>query len=139
MDCFKHFIRDGCEIYVGNHLIADLWGITNYGTGEFTKMMFVNACQDSGATVLFSHQHEFGEDCGTTGVIVLAESHLSWHHYTEVNMISIDVFMCGRADPRKALPRILEYWKPSHVDIKILKRGVVEKDKVPNQLTEITD
>jgi S-adenosylmethionine decarboxylase len=137
MDCFEHFIRDGNEIYVGKHLIADMWGITNHSNGTLIKDSFITACLDSGATVLFSHQHIFGEDCGTTGVIVLAESHLSWHHYDEVNMISIDIFMCGKADPRKALPRIIEFWKPSHTDIRIIKRGIVEKYKLPNELTHI--
>lgn len=139
MDCFEHFIRAGDEIYVGNHLIADLWGIINHKNTDFIKQMFIESCEDAGATVLFSHSHLFGEDCGTTGVIVLAESHLSWHHYPEVSMISLDIFMCGQANPKKALPKILDYWQPSHIDVQILKRGIVEKKKMPNQLTAFTN
>lgn len=137
MDCFEHFIRGPKEIYVGNHLIADLWGITNHFDGNAITSTFVSACQDSGATVLFSHCHPFGEGSGTTGVIVLAESHLSWHHYPEVHMISIDIFMCGSADPHKALPRILDFWQPTCSDIKTIKRGRVRKNKLINRLTTI--
>lgn len=135
MDHFEHFIRDGNEIYVGNHLIVDLWGIKNQFDPKLITDMFISACKNAGATVLFSHCHPFGEDAGTTGVIVLAESHLSWHHYPEVNMISIDIFMCGSANPNLAMPNIEEFWKPSHIDIKNIKRGRVEPHKLPEDIT----
>lgn len=135
MDHFEHFIREPGCIYVGNHLIVDMWGIINHHDGDEITNTFVMACQDAGATVLFSHCHPFGPDCGTTGVIVLAESHLSWHHYPEVHMISIDIFMCGKADPRKAMPRIKEFWHPSHMDVSNLRRGCVEEHKIPGRLT----
>ena len=137
MNCFEHFIREDKEIYVGNHLIADLWGITNHDDADAIKDIFIEACKDAGASVLFSHCHPFGEGCGTTGVIVLAESHLSWHHYPEVNMISIDIFMCGTADPRKAMSRIEKFWKPNCMDVKNLNRGRVADHKLPEHLTEI--
>ena len=135
MDCFQHFIRGDKGIYVGNHLIADLWGIINSFETQEILDVFVDACKDAGATVLFSHCHPFGENAGTTGVIVLAESHLSWHHYPEVNMISIDIFMCGSASPSKALPRILDFWQPSHTDIDTIRRGQVAPHKLPEALT----
>lgn len=135
MDHFAHFIRDTDAIYVGNHLIADLWGIENHFDPTIIKSVFIDACVDAGATVLFSHCHPFGPDCGTTGVIVLAESHLSWHHYPEVNMISIDIFMCGSANPSRAMPRIEEFWTPSHIDMRMIKRGCVSDSKLPSRLT----
>lgn len=134
---FAHFICENNEIYVGNHLIADLWDVEPHFDQELITANFVAACQDAGATVLFSHCHPFGENAGTTGVIVLAESHLSWHHYPEVNMISIDIFMCGSADPSKAMSRITQFWTPGHMDIKNLKRGCVESFKLPKRLTDI--
>jgi S-adenosylmethionine decarboxylase len=114
-EVFAHFICDANEIYVGNHLIADLWGITNHHDQTSIMDTFTDACKDAGATVLFSHCHPFGPDSGTTGVIVLAESHLSWHHYPEVNMISIDIFMCGTANPSLAMKRIKDFWMPHHI------------------------
>ena len=135
MTHFEHFIHDDDNIYVGNHLIADLWGITNHMDPCQITKIFVESCKDAGATVLFSHCHPFGPDCGTTGVIVLAESHLSWHHYPEVNMISIDIFMCGSATPSKAMDRIKEFWNPSHCDVNSIRRGIVEEHKLPDHLT----
>ena len=135
MDCFKHFICEGDEIYVGNHLIIDLWGVINHVDVSSIVDLFSSACVDAGATVLFSHCHPFGEDCGTTGVIVLAESHLSWHHYPEVDLISIDIFMCGSANPMLAMDRIVDFWKPTHTDLSKIKRGQVIDHKLPNRLT----
>lgn len=135
MDHFEHFIRDAGSIYVGNHLIADLWGIENHMDPDAITEVFTKACQDAGATVLFSHCHPFGPDSGTTGVIVLAESHLSWHHYPEVQMISIDIFMCGSANPSLAMSRIKEFWKPTHIDRSNIRRGCVEEHKLPIHLT----
>ena len=131
MSVFEHFIKDGSEIYVGNHLIADLWGIENQFDSNDILDCFAEACQDAGATVLFRHCHPFGEGCGTTGVIVLSESHCSWHHYPEVNMISIDIFMCGTANPKLAMPRIQDFWKPRLIDVQDLRRGIVQACKLP--------
>lgn len=130
MDVFEHFIKEGPEIYVGNHLIVDLWGIENHQCHDSILDCFAKSCEDAGATVLFKHCHPFGEGCGTTGVIVLSESHCSWHHYPEVNLITIDAFMCGTANPLLTLPRIKAFWKPHHVDTQLLKRGTVEHHKL---------
>lgn len=134
---FAHFIRENNEIYVGNHLIVDLWNVEHHNDPKLITENFVSACEDAGATVLFSHCHPFGENAGTTGIIVLAESHLSWHHYPEVNMISIDIFMCGSANPNKAMSRIEQFWSPSYMDLKLIKRGCVENFKLPKRLTDI--
>ena len=134
MDVFEHFIKDPTGTYVGNHLIADLWGVENHTDPQEIVSCFRDACQDAGATVLFEHCHPFGEGCGTTGVIVLSESHASWHHYPEVSMISIDIFMCGTAHPEKALPRIKDFWKPRCVDYNHLRRGIVSATKLPATL-----
>lgn len=134
MNVFEHFIQDPTGTYVGNHVIVDMWGIINHMDQDLIMDTFAKACEDAGATVLFKHCHTFGEDCGTTGVVVLSESHLSHHHYPEVNLITIDMFMCGVADPRKALPRIKDFWQPQHVDFHHMKRGIVTASKLPAHL-----
>lgn len=139
MNYLEHFIQQGAEVYVGNHLIADLWGIENHFDTQEILDCFSNACVDAGATVLFKHCHPFGEGCGTTGVIVLSESHASWHHYPEVNMIAIDVFMCGTANPLLALPRIKEFWKPQLIDLSDMKRGILDTKKVPAKVAKMLE
>ena len=139
MDVFEHFITEGQDIYVGNHVIADLWGGTNHLASTDILSCLATACEDAGATVLFKHAHHFGEGCGTTGVIVLSESHLSWHHYPEVHLVAIDIFMCGTANPENALPRIREFWQPRTVDFNSMRRGIVQRHKLTPALRELVN
>lgn len=136
MNVFEHFIQEPTGTYVGNHLIVDLWGVINHTNHEEIMDTFAQACEDAGATVLFKHCHSFGEGCGTTGVIVLSESHISHHHYPEVNLISLDIFMCGTANPELALPRIKAFWQPQLVEVKHLRRGQVTVAKLPVHLQD---
>lgn len=134
MDVFEHFICEDKNIYVGNHLIVDLWGVVNHSCDQEITDCFATACEDAGATVLFKHCHHFGEGCGTTGVIVLSESHLSWHAYPEVNLIVVDIFMCGTANPQLALPRIKDFWQPQLIEARTLQRGQVRAHKLPKEI-----
>lgn len=136
MDVFEHFIKDPTGTYVGNHLIADLWGVENHTDPDQIMQCFTAACKDAGATVLFDHCHVFGDNEGYTGVVVLSESHLSFHSYYEVNLVTLDIFMCGTAHPERAMPRIKEFWKPKMIDYSHMRRGVVTRKKLPSHLAD---
>ena len=41
---------------------------------------------------------------GVSGVLVLAESHISIHTWPERDFAAIDIFMCGACDPYESLP-----------------------------------
>jgi S-adenosylmethionine decarboxylase len=60
----------------------------------------------SDARVLFSHFHAFGEGQGVTGVVLLAESHITIHTWPECGFAAADIFMCGSAQPELALALI---------------------------------
>jgi len=135
MNIFEHFIKSETGIYAGKHVIVDLWGVVNHSQESEIVECFSQACVDAGATVLFKHCHHFGEGAGTTGVVVLSESHLSWHAWPEASMVAIDIFMCGQADPEMALPRIKDFWKPKTIDFSIMQRGIVKPHKLPFDIT----
>lgn len=124
-DPFAHFVKNGKGAHVGRHLILDMWGITNHVCEDDIKSSFEKACASIGATVLFTHIHPFGEECGTTGVVILAESHLTWHHYPECNYIAIDVFVCGTLQPEGTVPIISDFWKPAEINVRELIRGQI--------------
>ncbi len=94
--------------YMGRHVIADLHDVSAevLGSIDFWKEILIDGAKKSGATVLSDHFHHFGEGCGFTGVIVLAESHISIHTWPEKNYAAIDVFMCGTCDPEVAVDHI---------------------------------
>ncbi len=44
-----------------------------------------------------------GEDCGISGFVFIAESHISIHTFAERNYVNIDVFSCKDFDAEKAI------------------------------------
>ena len=94
--------------YMGRHVIADLHDVSAelLGSIDFWKEILIDGAKKSGATVLSDHFHHFGDGYGLTGVIVLAESHISIHTWPEKNYAAIDVFMCGKCDPEVAVDHI---------------------------------
>ena len=67
------------------------------------KKTLREAAKAARATELHVHVHQFSENGGISGVLVLAESHVSIHTWPERGFAAIDVFMCGDCDPEAAL------------------------------------
>ena len=75
-----------------------------------------------GATLLHIHTHKFSPQ-GVSGVAVLAESHISVHTWPEIGYGAFDVFMCGDADPWRAVDVLKEAFATDHVEVRELLRG----------------
>lgn len=93
---------------LGRHVIAEMWDIEQHVLCSvgLLETIFVDSCRESGATVLHSNFHGFGDDCGVTGVVILSESHASVHTWPEYGYAAVDVFMCGTCDPNVAVKTI---------------------------------
>lgn len=89
----------------GAHLLADLHGVpaAALGDADALEALLTRAAGAAGATVVFAHFHAFGDGGGITGVVLLAESHISIHTWPEHGFAAIDIFMCGAADADRAL------------------------------------
>lgn len=59
------------------------------------KTLLTQAAQQIGATIITSHFHTFGGAGGVTGVLLLAESHITIHTWPEHQFAAIDAFICG--------------------------------------------
>lgn len=108
----------------GKHVIADYWGILPHRLTSVSDIETVlkESAVASGATVLSSNFHHFGEGYGLTGVIILAESHISIHTWPEEGYCALDIFMCGSCNPEVALKIIDLYLQSAHSNVKILNR-----------------
>ena len=91
---------------VGQHIILDVHNCKskNMLTDVDTiRAVLVSAAIQARATVVTDTLHSFGVDGGVTGVIVLAESHISIHTWPEHKYAAVDIFMCGdKCNPIKA-------------------------------------
>ena len=120
-----HFIsRNGVE-FAGMHLILDLWGASKLDDLQHMEQAMRKAVEVAGATLLHIHLHHFTPNGGISGVAVLAESHISVHTWPERDFAAFDIFMCGDAEPEKAIPVLQTFFKPTSVNVSEHLRGTV--------------
>ncbi|NNG24438.1 adenosylmethionine decarboxylase [Telluria aromaticivorans] len=109
----------------GIHLLADLAGIDAALLVDPAALdaLLREAALAAGARVLHSHFHTFGPGAGVTGVLLLAESHISIHTWPEHGFAAADVFMCGDAQPQRALDVIASALQPGSRSVQTIARG----------------
>jgi S-adenosylmethionine decarboxylase len=115
--------RNGVK-FAGVHLLIDLWGASKLDDIELVEAALRESATVAGATILHCHLHHFQPNGGISGVLVLAESHISIHSWPERGYAALDVFMCGECDPYKAIPVLKEAFKPAYVTLAENKRGL---------------
>ncbi len=120
-----HFITREGLTFAGSHLIIDLWDAEGLDDRDRIEQALIDAVRAAGATLLHIHLHTFSEGGGISGVAVLAESHISVHTWPERAYAAFDVFMCGDAEPRKALGVFKAAFNPGRIVIGEHKRGVL--------------
>lgn len=112
----------------GEHLLADYHGVlpAPLRDGRALEQLLRRAATVAGAQVLSSHFHSFGEEDGVTGVVILAESHISIHTWPESGFAAIDIFMCGSARPAEALEELRRVLEPAEESVRSLRRGLAK-------------
>ena len=116
--------RDGMT-FAGTHLILDLFGAEGLDDPEHIETVLVAAARKAGATVLSADFHHFQPNGGVSGVLVLAESHISIHTWPERRFAALDVFMCGDCKPIDTVGALKEAFRPERVGLSEIRRGVV--------------
>jgi S-adenosylmethionine decarboxylase len=110
----------------GSHLLADLHGVAEdkLCDAALIESILRQSAQAAGARVLESRFHSFGAGKGVTGVVLLAESHITIHTWPECGFAAADIFMCGNAQPQRALEFVRNTLQPTSCDVKIIGRGI---------------
>jgi len=114
--------RDG-QKFAGMHLLLDLWGARGLTDPAHIGTALREAALAAGATILHSHFHHFSPNGGVSGVIVLAESHISIHTWPERDFAAVDIFMCGECDPFLSVPVLERAFRPERIEIGEQRRG----------------
>lgn len=94
----------------GTHLLIEYWGCEPdvLGNLELISRVMREAAEATGATVIESVMRKFqpydADDPvpGVSGVLVLAESHLSIHTFPKQGYAAVDAFTCGKCKPLEA-------------------------------------
>jgi S-adenosylmethionine decarboxylase len=119
-----HFmVKDGIA-FAGLHLLVELWNASDLSDVARIERTLTDAASAAGATVLHSYLHPFGPELGVSGVVVLAESHISIHTWPERGYAAVDIFMCGDCDPHRAIDVLDDAFAPGSIQISEHKRGL---------------
>jgi len=88
---------------LGRHLVVEYYGCdeAKLDAEDVVRAGLLAAANAVGATVVGQAFHRYAPQ-GVTGVVLIAESHLSVHTWPESGYAAVDVFTCGGLDPRSA-------------------------------------
>ena len=120
-----YFVRKDGMVFAGIHLLVDLWGASRLDEPDWIDAALREAAITAGATILHSHFHHFTPNGGVSGVVVLAESHISIHTWPERSYAAVDLFMCGACDPNLSIPVLRQAFAPERIEVNEQRRGRV--------------
>jgi len=98
---YRHIMSNNLEALpntvMGLHAIIEHHGAISHMSCCELEVLLNKAAQAAGATVLGANFHDFGDGVGNTGVLMLAESHISVHTWPECHYAAIDIFVCNES------------------------------------------
>ena len=122
---------------LGRQILVEFYGCNEAvltDTANIREVM-LEATRRSGATIISDDFHTFSPH-GVSGVVVIAESHVTVHTWPEFGYAAIDIFTCGETIDPWAVMRYLEAeFGAESVSSMELKRGLFP-EKVTHKLEE---
>ena len=120
----------------GRHILLDVWGAEADTLNDLESIQeaMLGAAAAAGATVVDAIFHRFPIQ-GLSGVVVLAESHISVHTFPEHGYAAFDIFTCGsRVDPELACDHLVRAVNADERHVRRFTRGlpagIAEQDPV---------
>ena len=104
---------------------------------EKVRDALVSAAKEAKATIVDISFHQFNP-FGISGMVVIAESHLSIHTWPEYNYAAVDIFTCGDViKPEVAALSIIERFQCKSPSMVEMKRGILshENVKLPHKVS----
>lgn len=110
---------------LGNHILVEFYNCDEklLNDVKWMEATMQEATRRSGATIVGSHFHTFSPH-GVSGVIIIAESHLSVHTWPEYGYAAVDIFTCGDSiDADKAFAYLKAGFQAHNTATIEMKRG----------------
>ena len=113
----------------GTHLLADLHGCDPQILNDASRIEAAmrRAAHSAGCTILHAQFHAFDPQ-GVTGLLLIAESHLSVHTWPEHSYAAVDLYTCGSAEPRQAIEELAIALQSTRTDWLTVERGRSESN-----------
>jgi len=117
---------------LGKHLLLELKDCNSELLNDvgYLKNTISEVAVQIGATIIKDSFYQFTPQ-GVSGVIIIAESHISIHTWPEYNYAAVDIFTCGEViEPKNAVKPLAEKLKARSTSYIELRRGVLLENKV---------
>ena len=111
---------------LGRHLLLELFDcdLDAINNVEAVKGALIEAAKRAQATIVDVVFHEFNP-FGVSGVVVIAESHLSIHTWPEYRYAAVDIFSCGEIlQPEIAARYLVEQFGAERTSVVEMQRGL---------------
>lgn len=110
------------------HMLLEMWvdDRSLVERVEPLRSMILEGAAAIGMNVIYEHFHQFSPH-GMTGVIVLAESHVTVHTWVDQGLAVVDVISCGAANPADLAAYLEEHLSPVAREISVETRSVERK------------
>ncbi|MBM2577788.1 adenosylmethionine decarboxylase [Jannaschia sp. Os4] len=108
---------------MGRHLLLEHAGGRGLTDAALLERAMRAAAAAGGATVLSAHLHPFPGG-GVTGVLLLAESHVTVHTWPEHGYAAFDLFLCGAAEVERAADALDAMLAPERSVRRVVERAV---------------
>lgn len=111
---------------LGRHLLIEFYDCDTaiLNQPETIESLMKNAAIQSGATIVSTHTNLFNPH-GVSGVVVIAESHITIHTWPELAYASVDAFTCGDSvDPWRIKDCLENDLKAQRTEAIELQRGL---------------
>lgn len=121
----QNFTLAEIQMACGRHIILECYDCDDelLKQEKMLEQQLIHSAEFARATVLHSYFHKFGEGGDVTGVIALAESHISVHTWPEYGYMAVDIFMCGECNPMDSVDYIISNLDIGQFEYQEIQRG----------------
>ena len=118
---------------LGKHLLLELKDCNRELLSDvsFLRGSLLAAAEKAGATIIGDSFHPFPPYGGVSGVVIIAESHLSIHTWPEYGYAAVDIFTCGNTlHPERAVDLLVNALEAKSISTVELKRGTLDSGDI---------
>ena len=119
---------------LGHHTLIELHGCDEAKLRDVAgvRALMLDAVRQSGGTYVTDVFHHFSPH-GVSGVIVIAESHVTIHTWPEHGYAAADVFTCGDSFRHEVFVGMTRHGlNAQRADTRTLERGRLPSESLPN-------
>lgn len=111
---------------ISHHFLLEFHGVHSNILDDlkFIQKGMIEAVDDGGGTYVSDSFHKFSPQ-GVSGIVLIAESHISIHTWPESEYAALDVFTCGDFSIGQNITRcLIDLFQPSKYTNQYIKRGI---------------